>query len=1073
MCKQTPGISRRVRHLSLPRHASAACLFLVSAGAVAWAQSTTASVVGIVRDPSGAAVPGVEITATNVATSFHRSTVTDDTGSYLIPNLPVGEYTVEAQKTGFSKFVQKGITLVVDQNARVDVALTLGDTSQSVTVTAQSTGVETRSATVAELVDQKRIEELPLNGRNAMALALTVPGVASVSAPTIVSQSRSGPTITVAGGRNTQNEFRIDGVSNKNLTQNTALNFPAPDALQEFTVMTSNYSAEYGRNSGGVIMAVTRAGSNDFHATLWEYLRNTDLNARNFFSATKPTLVQNQYGFTVGGPVIHNKLFFFGSYQGTDIRQTSLLATARPPTALERQGDFSASAIRPNDPLTGQPFPGAIIPGSRFDPTSIAVMNKYMPLANTADGRWVYLNPQPSTDNQYLGRVDYLINSKNTLDFRYFRDNSDLKFQSGNVAPYAPNDQSLQVGNWVLHDTHTFSPTLLNEFRAGLDRDNSLVGVTQHDQLSNYGAIFPGVITPQMPSITASGYYSLATTDIFSEHGNIYQAGDNLRWFRGRHSFSFGGEWERTEEFNRGSSSNQGVFTFNGYASTNAWTDYLLGKPSAMTQNSPYERLVKGWDWYAYAQDDIRVTSRFTVSLGLRYQQFVPYHAVYNRTNTYRAGQQSTVVPNAPLGMVFPGDAGISPGLVATDTNNFAPRVGLAWDPFGKGKLSIRAAYGLFYEDFRSDIWTYPAVNQPFVISDSVPAPYSFSNPYRGIVDPFPYVYSPSTAKFALPMSLFTVIAPKLNSPYTHEMNFTVEKTLPFGMIGKAAYVGKLEHNLVQMLQENPAVYIPGQSTLANTNQRRILLPGIYASVRQIATNSNGSYHSLEASLSRRFIQGLTFMGSFTFGKLLDYYSAQNLGQTPQNPFNERLDRARSDEDRSRVFSFSFVYEVPFLRNSRSPLAYVIGGWSISGLITAATGLPVFVTSGQDFSLTGVGFDRPNLIGNPALSHPSRAAEIQKFFNTAAFTANLPGQYGTAGRNLFSGPGLSNTNISLVKSFRISERLGALQFRSEFFNLFNQVNFGQPDGVYVNKTFGQIQTAADPRILQFALRYRF
>jgi hypothetical protein len=1072
MCKQTPGISRRVRHLSLPRHASAACLFLVSAGAVAWAQSTTASVVGIVRDPSGAAVPGVEITATNVATSFHRSTVTDDTGSYLIPNLPVGEYTVEAQKTGFSKFVQKGITLVVDQNARVDVALTLGDTSQSVTVTAQSTGVETRSATVAELVDQKRIEELPLNGRNAMALALTVPGVASVSAPTIVSQSRSGPTITVAGGRNTQNEFRIDGVSNKNLTQNTALNFPAPDALQEFTVMTSNYSAEYGRNSGGVIMAVTRAGSNDFHATLWEYLRNTDLNARNFFSATKPTLVQNQYGFTVGGPVIHNKLFFFGSYQGTDIRQTSLLATARPPTALERQGDFSASAIRPNDPLTGQPFPGAIIPGSRFDPTSIAVMNKYMPLANTADGRWVYLNPQPSTDNQYLGRVDYLINSKNTLDFRYFRDNSDLKFQSGNVAPYAPNDQSLQVGNWVLHDTHTFSPTLLNEFRAGLDRDNSLVGVTQHDQLSNYGAIFPGVITPQMPSITVSGYYSLATTDIFSEHGNIYQAGDNLRWFRGRHSFSFGGEWERTEEFNRGSSSNQGVFTFNGYASTNAWTDYLLGKPSAMTQNSPYERLVKGWDWYAYAQDDIRVTSRFTVSLGLRYQQFVPYHAVYNRTNTYRAGQQSTVVPNAPLGMVFPGDAGILPGLVATDTNNFAPRVGLAWDPFGKGKLSIRAAYGLFYEDFRSDIWTYPAVNQPFVISDSVPAPYSFSNPYRGIVDPFPYVYSPSTAKFALPMSLFTVIAPKLNSPYTHEMNFTVEKTLPFGMIGKAAYVGKLEHNLVQMLQENPAVYIPGQSTLANTNQRRIL-PGIYASVRQIATNSNGSYHSLEASLSRRFIQGLTFMGSFTFGKLLDYYSAQNLGQTPQNPFNERLDRARSDEDRSRVFSFSFVYEVPFLRNSRSPLAYVIGGWSISGLITAATGLPVFVTSGQDFSLTGVGFDRPNLIGNPALSHPSRAAEIQKFFNTAAFTANLPGQYGTAGRNLFSGPGLSNTNISLVKSFRISERLGALQFRSEFFNLFNQVNFGQPDGVYVNKTFGQIQTAADPRILQFALRYRF
>ncbi len=293
-------------------------------------------------------------------------------------------------------------------------------------------------------------------------------------------------------------------------------------------------------------------------------------------------------------------------------------------------------------------------------------------------------------------------------------------------------------------------------------------------------------------------------------------------------------------------------------------------------------------------------------------------------------------------------------------------------------------------------------------------------------------------------------------------------------MIAKAGYVGKLEHNLVQMLQENPAVYIPGQSTVANTNQRRIPLPGIYASVRQIATNSNGSYHSLESSLSRRFSQGLTFMGTFTFGKLLDYYSAQNLGQTPQNPFNERLDRARSDEDRSRVFSLSFVYEIPFLRNSHQPLGYALGGWSISGLVTAATGLPVYVTSGQDFSLTGVGFDRYRICSAiPSSPHPSRAAEVQQFFNTADFSANLPGQYGTAGRNLFSGPGLSNTNISLVKSFRISERLGQLQFRSEFFNIFNQVNFGQPDGVFVDRTFGQLQTAADPRILQFALRYQF
>jgi len=295
--------------------------------------------VGIVRDPSGAAIPDATVTATNIATSFNRSATTDDTGFYLIPNLPVGEYAVEASKPGFSKFVQRGITLVLDQNARVDISLAIGDAAQSVTVTAQSTGVETRSTTVAELVDEKRIEELPLNGRNAMSLASTVPGVISVSAPTIVSQSRSGPTITVAGGRNTQNEFRIDGVSNKNLTQNTALNFPSPDALEEFTVMTSNYSAEFGRNSGGVIMAVTKAGTNDFHGTLWEYLRNTDLNARNFFSTSKPTLVQNQYGFTIGGPVI--------SQQAVLLRR--LPGHRYPPIAVARHG-ASANAAR----TTGQ-----------------------------------------------------------------------------------------------------------------------------------------------------------------------------------------------------------------------------------------------------------------------------------------------------------------------------------------------------------------------------------------------------------------------------------------------------------------------------------------------------------------------------------------------------------------------------------------------------------------------------------------------------------------------------------------------------------------------------------------------
>jgi hypothetical protein len=385
----------------------------------------------------------------------------------------------------------------------------------------------------------------------------------------------------------------------------------------------------------------------------------------------------------------------------------------------------------------------------------------------------------------------------------------------------------------------------------------------------------------------------------------------------------------------------------------------------------------------------------------------------------------------------------------------------------------VRAAYGLYYEDLRSDLWTYPAVNQPFVIREFVNNPYSLQDPYRGRVNPFPYIYSPETAKFSFPMGLTTVIAPTLSAPYIHQMSFSLEKALPSNMTVKAAYVGKLAHNLVRMVQKNPAVYIPGQSTTANTDQRRIIMPGVYTRLREIATNSNSAYHSLQLSVNRRFSNGLTFMAAYTLGKLLDYYSDQNIGQTPQDPYNHAADRARSDEDRRHVINLSWVYELPFLRTQNGIAGQVLGGWSLSGLTSIASGLPVEVLAGRDNSLTGVGFDRPDLVGDPVREHSSRDAMIQGFFNTAAFAHNPPGRYGTAGRNLFSGPAHSSTNLALTKSFRISERFGRIQFRSEFFNAFNQVNFGQPEGRLVNRNFGRILGAGDPRILQFALRYQF
>jgi hypothetical protein len=1037
------------------------------------AQTTTATLFGVVHDSTGAVVPQARVTAKNMSTSFTRTADTDENGSYLITNLPVGPYSVSVEKGGFRRFVQDGITLEVDANARVDAVLSVGQVSETVNVTAEATGVDTRSSTVGEVIDRVRIQELPLKGRNVMELARGVPGVARASAPAAVSQARSGPSIVVAGGRDTENEIRFDGTSHKSLLQNTIFNLPSPDALQEFKVLTSNFSAEYGRFAGGLFVAVTRAGTNDIHGSVWEYLRNKALNARNFFSVDKPDLKQNQFGFTAGGPLVRNRTFAFGSYQGTRIRQSQLFATARPPTADERTGDFSASSRRPNDPLNNQPFANGRIPASRFDGVAAKLLDRYIPLPNTADGRFVMLVPRPTDGDQYLLRVDHNFSPRNSINLRYFRDTTQLQFQTGDISSYVTSLQQMRVTNWALQDTHTFSASLLNEFRIGLDRFDSPTVARERTQLSDLGAVYPGVIIPQMPTINTSGYFSLGSNDAFSDAGNIYQIGDNLRWFRGRHSLSFGGEFARNEYFGRGYSANQGVFTLDGSITRNAFADFLIGKPASLDQSSPYERLVKGYDWYLFAQDDVRISRRFTLNAGLRYQYFRAYKSIYDRVNTYSAGQQSRIVAQAPPGMLFPGDAGVKPNLIDSDKNNFAPRLGFAWDPMGNGRLGVRGSYGLFFEDHRSDPWIYPAVNQPFVIRKFLFNPFSLTDPYRGQEDPFPYIYSPQNARFSYPMGLFTVSAPVVHSPYVHHLSFTVEKALPANTVFKIGYVGKLGHNLLRMNQKNPAVYVPGKSTIANTDDRRIILPGIYSNFREIAGNSNSAYHSLQVVVNKRLNRGITVRTSYTFGKFIDYYSATNLGQFPQDPFNQRADRSRSDEDRAHIFNTSVYYEIPAWRQQTSAIGKALGGWTLSGMISAVSGGPIHIRSGQDYSLTGVGWDRPDLVGSAQRSHSSRDDFIQNFFNTAAFVANQAGRYGNTGRNIISGPAQSTTDISIVKSFPISERLGRLQFRSEFFNLWNQVSFSQPEARLNNRNFGRIQSAGDPRIVQFALRYSF
>jgi hypothetical protein len=703
------------------------------------------------------------------------------------------------------------------------------------------------------------------------------------------------------------------------------------------------------------------------------------------------------------------------------------------------------------------------------------MMNQFLPTSQTGAGV-VQLVSSPTNDNQYVARADYNLTSKDFFFIRYFRDNGTLTSQAGTISPYAPSDTTLNLQNWASQVTHTFSPSLLNELRLAVSRVDSNVSQKDDRQLSDFGANFPGVVTPQLPNLNISGFVNLNTTDLFNEHDNIYQLGDTMRWTRGKHSISIGGEIERLELYNFGSSGNNGTFTFDGTQTGNAFADFLIGRPVRLLQASPYHRNAKTWDGYIFAQDDFRVTSRLTLNLGMRYSIFQPFGITGNRTNTFRAGQKSVVNPRAPVGMVFPGDPGIQNGLVPTDYNNVAPRVGLAFDPRGDGRTSVRLAYGVFFEDLRSDVFTYAAVNQPFVISNTVNTPKSLKDPYAGTVNPFPYVYSPETSRFTFPMSLFTIPTPTLNAPYVHNFSASIQQQLPGGMQFNIGYVGKLEHGLIRMLQANPAVYTGPSSTLSNTDSRRQLLPGVYASVRQVCTCSNATYHSLQASLSKRYSNGLTFMTAYTFGKLLDAYSATNLGQTPQDPANPGGDRGRSDFDRRHVFAGSIVYQIPFYKDANPILRSVFSNWAVNSLIQLSSGNPFTVITGRDASLTGVNFDRPNVTGTPyRASYLNKTDKISRFFNTSAFTANLPGTYGNSGRNTISGPGLANVNLSLVRSIPIAEHFGTVQFRAEFFNALNHANFGQPDGNLSNAStsFGKITTASDPRIMQFALRYQF
>ncbi len=1097
-------------------------------------QSTTATLVGTVTDKAGGAIARAKITATNTDTNLARAAVTNEQGEYRIDFLLVGSYELQVTAEGFKIFVSKGIVLQIGQTARIDVGMEVGDVSEKVSVTSEVPLVNTGNAELGRTVENEEITSLPLVNRNVYSLLDITPGVQRNENSIVLGYPEQRTLINggTDGGAGSVNYY-LDGGTNMGGLRNTGNIPPNPDAVQEFRVQTNSYGAEYGRFANGVINVLTKSGTNQYHGSVFEFWRNNALNAHAWNNPADSPLHRNQFGATVGGPIRKDKTFFFGSYGGLREIQSTFMNTAIVPSSAERTGNFSQTAgvsfvvpagttyagqtpLTPFhcDLTTGLPTGGTqtnnVICPSFFDGTAQNIINKIIPPANKTNivggaavlNGWQGTIPNPFNTDEYLAKVDHNWRGNHHLSVGYYTTAGTNSVRAGNGSLH----WAIQQFDWRQHnanvnDTWVVSPTKVNQFWVSFTRyfggrlnlSDPALGLAGQASLSDLGSKITVQGTPSLAQITVNNFFTLSNAIGGPTAGtNFYAVRDTFSYTHGRHALKFGGEASLDKDVQDTLLNNYGVFGFNGSATANsankiagnALADFLLGIPNNITQDAPIRALTNSWYTAVFAQDDFRVLPRLTLNLGLRWDAQTPPTDPQNREGTYVAGVQSIVNPIAPVGQLFPGDPGVTRGVVPVRWHHFSPRIGLAWDPFGNGKTSVRAAFGVFYGSLSGNNWNQPSNFQPFATrltftntgSGKFGTGGRLNDPYRGLTggDPFPYQGAYTVGGGILG------IATNFQWPYTYQMNFSVQRQLTSDISVGASYVGGLSHNLPFAQDVNyPQITVVPVPSTGNVQQRR---PNpSFGSVLLVQSNQGASYHGLQLTVAKRMTHHLMLNGCYTYSNNLNnvqLYNNQTQGGA-QNMNNLAEDRGRADIDQRHSFSTSVIWQPEFSYGGHFLPRAVLNGWSISPIVRIQSGMPFTVSNGQDANLDGTNNDRAQVIGDPHLANRSP----QMWFNIFAFQQNIAttgkSVEGNSPRNFLDKPGFRTVDLAVFRTFKFRERLG-LEFRAEGTNAFNFVNLSAANGTVPNNfsstntgTFGQISTAGNMRQLQIGLRLTF